>query len=125
MVQRFYCIDQSVLVQEQTASEASLAAAKTALACANCDVARYRPREEINAVSQREVDRGVAREGVGVDKVGGACSWALTARTKNSVATTRAQPRPFGMIDFSRLVLQCIWILYDRPAVVSGAVMCL
>ena len=59
--QLLYSIDPSELMQEVTAANASLAAAKTELAYAETDVARYRPLAEINAVSQRDLDSTVAR----------------------------------------------------------------
>jgi len=58
--QLLYSIDQSELLQELTASQAGLAAAKTNLAYAESDVARYRPLAEMNAVSQRDLDSAVA-----------------------------------------------------------------
>lgn len=60
--QLLYSIDQSELLQELTAAQAALAAAKTELAYAQSDVGRYRPLAEINAVSQRDLDSAVARD---------------------------------------------------------------
>ena len=59
--QLLYSIDQSELLQELTASQASLAAARTAEAYAKSDVARYRPLAEMNAVSERDLDSAVAQ----------------------------------------------------------------
>ena len=52
--QLLYTIDDSELLQELNAAQASLAAAKTELAFADTDVARYRPLAEMNAISQRQ-----------------------------------------------------------------------
>jgi len=60
--QLLYTIDQSELLESVAASQARLAAAKTELAYAETDVARYRPLAEINAVSRRDLDSAVARE---------------------------------------------------------------
>jgi membrane fusion protein (multidrug efflux system) len=67
--QLLYSIDKSELLQEQTAAQAGLAAAKTELAYAESDVARFRPLAEINAVSQRDLDSAVAREQAAIAQV--------------------------------------------------------
>ena len=60
--QLLYSIDQSELLQEVNAARAGLAAARTELAYAESDVARYRPLAEMNAVSRRDLDSAVASE---------------------------------------------------------------
>ena len=67
--QLLYSIDQSELLQGVNAARASLAAARTELAYAESDVARYRPLAEINAVSERDLDSAVAREEAAVAQV--------------------------------------------------------
>jgi membrane fusion protein (multidrug efflux system) len=67
--QLLYSIDQSELLQEVNAARANLAAARTALAYAESDVARYRPLAEINAVSERDLDSAVASEEAAVAQV--------------------------------------------------------
>ena len=67
--QLLYSIDQSELLQELTASQAGLAAARTNLAYAESDVARYRPLAEMNAVSERDLDSAVARHDAAVAQV--------------------------------------------------------
>lgn len=58
--QLLYSIDQSELLQQKSAAQADLAAARTELAYAESDERRYRPLAEINAVSQRDLDSAVA-----------------------------------------------------------------
>jgi len=67
--QLLYSIDQSELLQEMNAARADLAAARTALAYAESDVARYRPLAEMNAVSERDLDSAVALEEASVAQV--------------------------------------------------------
>jgi len=66
---QLYSIDKSELLQEQTAAQAGLAAAKTELAYAESDLARYAPLAAINAVSERDLDSAVAREQAAVAQV--------------------------------------------------------
>lgn len=67
--QLLYSIDKSELLQEVNSARAGLAAAKTELAYADSDVARYRPLAEMNAVSQRDLDSAVARQEAAVAQV--------------------------------------------------------
>ena len=67
--QLLYSIDQSELLQELNSARAGLAAARTALAYAESDVARYRPLAEMNAVSERDLDSAVALEEASVAQV--------------------------------------------------------
>ena len=88
--QLLYSIDQSELLQELTAAQATLAAAKTALAYADSDVARYRPLAEMNAVSQRDLDSAVALQEASVAQVEAAEAVLRLAEINLSYATIRA-----------------------------------
>ena len=60
--QLLYTIDPSELLEQVTAAEAEVAAAKTVLANAEIDVRRFRPLAEIKAISRRDLDNAVAQE---------------------------------------------------------------
>ena len=98
--QLLYSIDKSELLQEQTAAQAGLAAAKTELAYAESDVARYAPLAEINAVSQRDLDSAVARQQAAVAQVEAAEAILRLAEINLSYAEIKAPMN--GLIGLSK-----------------------
>jgi membrane fusion protein (multidrug efflux system) len=98
--QLLYSIDQSELLQEVTASEATLAAARTALAYAESDVARYRPLAEINAVSVRDLDSAVAQEEAAAAQVEAAQALLRLSQINLSYSEIRAPMT--GLIGLSK-----------------------
>lgn len=85
-----YTIDKSELLQEENTARATLAAARTELAYADSDVARYRPLAEMNAVSQRDLDSAVARQEAAVAQVEAAEAVLKLAEINLSYAEIKA-----------------------------------
>lgn len=98
--QLLYTIDDSELLQEVTASEADLAAARTLLANAESDVRRYRPLAEMKAISERDLDNAVAREEAAASEVSAAEARVRLAKINLSYAEIHAPIH--GLIGMTR-----------------------
>lgn len=96
-----YEIDPSELQQKLAGAEAELASAQTLYADAASNLARYRPLAEMNAVSRRDLDEAVAREGAARNQVKAAEAQVNVARINLGYATVRAPIS--GQIGISRV----------------------
>jgi len=96
-----YSIDPSELEQKLAGARAQRAQAETLLADAVANLARYRPLAAMNAVSQRDLDEVVAREGAARNEVKAAEAQVRVAEINLSYATVRAPIS--GQIGISRV----------------------
>lgn len=96
-----YSIDPSELEQKVAAAQAELAQAQTLYADAAANLARYRPLAEMNAVSRRDLDEAVAREGAARNQVKAAEANVRVAEINLGYATVRAPIT--GTIGISRV----------------------
>lgn len=85
-----YSIDPSELQQKLAAAEAQLAQAQTLYADAASNLARYRPLAAMNAVSARDLDEAVAREGAAKNQVRAAEAGMRVAQINLGYADVRA-----------------------------------
>lgn len=85
-----YSIDPSELEQKLAGAQAQRAQAETLLADAVANLARYRPLAAMNAVSQRDLDEAVAREGAARNEVKAAQAQVRVAEINLDYATVRA-----------------------------------
>lgn len=85
-----YSIDPSELEQTRAAAQAGLAQAETLYADAASNLARYRPLAAMNAVSQRDLDEAVAREGAARNQVKAAKAQLRVAEINLGYASVRA-----------------------------------
>jgi membrane fusion protein (multidrug efflux system) len=88
--QLLYTIDQSELLQEVTAADANLAAAKTLRANAESDVRRYRPLAEMKAVSVRDLENAEAKYEASIAQVEAAEAQLELARINLSYSEVRS-----------------------------------
>jgi membrane fusion protein (multidrug efflux system) len=98
--QLLYLIDPRELEERLSQARAQVAAAKTRLAYAVSDVARYKPLAEINAVSKRDLDAAVAKEESARAEVQAAEATESIARLDLSYARVTAPIS--GLIGISR-----------------------
>ena len=98
--QLLYLIDPRELEDRLSQARAQVAAAKTRLAYAVSDVARYKPLAEINAVSKRDLDSAVAKEESARAEVQAAEAGESIARLDLSYARVTAPIS--GLIGISR-----------------------
>jgi membrane fusion protein (multidrug efflux system) len=96
-----YSIDPSELEQKLAGARAQRAQAETLLADAVANLARYRPLAAMNAVSQRDLDEAVAREGAARNEVKAAAAQVRVAEINLGYATVRAPIS--GQIGISRV----------------------
>lgn len=96
-----YSIDPSELEQKLAGAQAQRAQAETLLADAVANLARYRPLAAMNAVSQRDLDEAVAREGAARNEVKAAQAQVRVAEINLGYATVRAPIS--GQIGISRV----------------------
>lgn len=96
-----YSIDPSELEQKLAGARAQRAQAETLLADAVANLARYRPLAAMNAVSQRDLDEAVAREGAARNEVKAADAQVRVAEINLGYATVRAPIS--GQIGISRV----------------------
>lgn len=85
-----YSIDPSELEQNLASARAELARAETLYADAAANLARYRPLAELNAVSARDLDEAVAREGAAKNQVEAARASLRVAEINLGYASVRA-----------------------------------
>lgn len=85
-----YSIDPSELQQKLAAAEAQLAQAQTLYADAAATLARYEPLAAMNAVSKRDLDEAVAREGAARNQVKAAEAGVRVAEINLGYASVRA-----------------------------------
>jgi membrane fusion protein (multidrug efflux system) len=85
-----YSIDPSELQQKLAASQAQLAQAQTLYADAAATLARYEPLAAMNAVSKRDLDEAVAREGAARNQVKAAEAGVRVAEINLGYASVRA-----------------------------------
>jgi membrane fusion protein (multidrug efflux system) len=85
-----YSIDPSELEQTRAAAQAGLAQAETLYADAASNLARYRPLAAMNAVSKRDLDEAVAREGAARNQVKAAEAQLRVADINLGYASVRA-----------------------------------
>lgn len=85
-----YSIDPSELQQKLAAAQAEVARAQTLYADAAANLARYRPLAAMNAVSQRDLDEAVAREGAAANTVKAAQAQLEVARINLGYASVTA-----------------------------------
>jgi membrane fusion protein (multidrug efflux system) len=85
-----YSIDPSELQQRMAAAQAQLAQAQTLYADAASNLARYKPLAAINAVSQRDLEEAVAREGATRNQVKAAEAGLRVAEINLGYASVRA-----------------------------------
>lgn len=96
-----YSIDPSELEQKRAAAQAELAQAETLYADAASNLARYRPLAAMNAVSKRDLDEAVAREGAARNQVKAAQAQLRVAEINLGYASVRAPIS--GQIGISRV----------------------
>lgn len=96
-----YSIDPSELEQKLAGAQAQRAQAETLLADAVANLARYRPLAAMNAVSQRDLDEAVAREGAARNEVKAAEAQVRVAEINLGYATVRSPIT--GQIGISRV----------------------
>jgi membrane fusion protein, multidrug efflux system len=96
-----YSIDPSELEQKLAAAQAERAEAQTLYADAAANLARYRPLAAMNAVSQRDLDEAVAREGAARNQVKAADAQLRVAEINLGYASVRAPIS--GQIGISRV----------------------
>jgi membrane fusion protein (multidrug efflux system) len=96
-----YSIDPSELEQNLASARAELARAETLYADAAANLARYRPLAELNAVSARDLDEAVAREGAAKNQVEAARASLRVAEINLGYASVRAPIA--GRIGISRV----------------------
>jgi membrane fusion protein (multidrug efflux system) len=85
-----YSIDPSELQQRLAAARADLARAQTLYADAAANLARYRPLAAMNAVSQRDLDEAIAREGAAANQVKAADAGVNVAEINLGYASVRS-----------------------------------
>jgi membrane fusion protein (multidrug efflux system) len=85
-----YSIDPSELQQKLAAAQAEVARVETLYADAAANLARYRPLAAMNAVSQRDLDEAVAREGAAASTVKAAQAQLEVAKINLGYASVRA-----------------------------------
>lgn len=85
-----YSIDPSELQQKVAAAQAELAQAQTLYADAAATLARYRPLAAMNAVSARDLDEAVAREGAAANQVKASEAGVKVAEINLGYASVRA-----------------------------------
>jgi membrane fusion protein (multidrug efflux system) len=85
-----YEIDPSELQQNLAAAQAEKARAETLYADAAANLARYRPLAAMNAVSQRDLDEAVAREGAARNQVKASEAQVKVAEINLGYASVRA-----------------------------------
>lgn len=88
--QLLYSIDPSELQQKLAAAQAEVARAQTLYADAAANLARYRPLAALNAVSRRDLDEAVAREGAAANTVKAAQAQLEVAKINLGYASVRA-----------------------------------
>lgn len=96
-----YSIDPSELEQKLAAAQAERAKAETLYADAAANLARYRPLAAMNAVSRRDLDEAVAREGAARNQVKAADAQLRVAEINLGYASVRAPIS--GQIGISRV----------------------
>jgi len=96
-----YSIDPSELQQQLAGARAELARAETMYADAVANLARYRPLAAMNAVSKRDLDEAVAREGAARNQVKAVEAQVRVAEIDLGYATVRAPIS--GQIGISRV----------------------